>query len=681
MARTLESGEDIMMDEIERHMLLVSSSGERLLSEAFERLPDPLGLIEGPSVREMRLIALNGAATRIVGLTRERALGRGLQQLLPPSRQDWFFGSLARCLASGEAWSYRTTLALPQGRRYLEVSLTPLAASATGHRRVLLHGRDITDVRRLQEQLDKHERIYRAAVESSHYTIARYDRQCRRVFANAEFIRSAGVPLAELLDKTPLEYPGGPAMAAYQGAMQAVLAQGEPDEYELRWQDSKGSEHCTLIRLTPEFDEDGEVVSVLSVGHDITEAARYRHHIHRLAYYDTLSGLPNREQFYTRLRQTLAQADTREGWVGLLLLDLDRFKVINDSLGHVAGDTLLQETAGRLSEYLVDSGFVARMGGDEFAILLPGLDGREVLNGWARAVLELFEEPYLLMGRELVVSASIGIALYPDDSLSADDLIKYADSAMHHVKDNGRNGYGFYERGLTIGLTERMSLEAELRKVLERGELELYYQPKVDLLRERITGYEALLRWRHPSLGLLTPDRFIGIAEETGIIVEIGGWVLRTACEAAVRWSRGGWTDFTVAVNLSVRQFLEHDLAGEVGAILVETGCRPEWLELEITENLLLEDRDETRATLGQLRDLGLKLAIDDFGTGYSALNYLARFPIDILKIDRSFVQGIGRDESSEKLVRGIVSLARSLQSCWWPKGWRPPGRRPICGR
>ncbi|MBV1787366.1 EAL domain-containing protein [Marinobacterium sp. D7] len=619
-------------------------------------------MLEERAPGQLYLADLNHAAARLVGATREEAIGRGVFELWPRERSTMLAHNLSRCLESGEVIRYQARIGLPDGRRELDIHLIPLERSGEDLRRILVHALDLTEQRHQSRQLNTLERVYRTAVENSPDTIARYDQQCRRIYANGAFVRVSGRSMSDLLGKTPLEVPGGPTADAYQRAIKTVLYSGEPTDFELKWRDGEGDELCTLISLTPERDGQGTVVSVLAVGRDITDIESYRRQLHHLSNFDTLSGLPNRDQFYRRLQQMMADADAHQGRVGMMLLDLDRFRIINDSLGHSIGDALLYEMAIRLLQHTEESGFVARLGGDEFALLIADIDGRQEMSDRAKALQSLVARPCRVEEHELVLSASIGIAVYPDDGRAVDDLLKFADSALHHVKENGRDGFRFYDQWLTVGLTERMLLETELRTATQRTELEVYYQPKIDLRYGRVLGCEALVRWNNPRRGLLAPDSFISIAEETGTIVEMGDWVLRTACAAAVRWNQGGAQRFTVAVNLSARQFVGQDLVGTVQKILLETGCRPQWIELEITESLLLDDRTETRQTLDDLHALGLKIAIDDFGTGYSALSYLARFPIDVLKIDRAFVQGVEQDSKQEKLLRGIVGLACSLE-------------------
>jgi len=379
--------------------------------------------------------------------------------------------------------------------------------------------------------------------------------------------------------------------------------------------------------------------------------------------------LPNRALLSDRVRQTVADASWHGHQFGLMLMDLDRFKEINDTLGHSVGDQVLREAAERLQACVRIYDTVARLGGDEFAALLPEVRTSNDLATIACKILGAFNTPFMVDGRELFITTSIGIALYPDDSADVETLFRYADSAMYHAKQQGRNNFQFYSADLTEKAAGRMTIESDLRKALERHELELYYQPQVELESGRIIGAEALLRWHHGDKGMITPDKFIPVAEDTGLIVGIGEWVLNEACQTAVAWnshrntnSKTQRTDpLRIAVNLSTRQFIRNDLVSTVQRILQETGCAPGWLKLEITESLLLEDSTEIAAMLETFNSMGLAISIDDFGTGYSALSYLNRFPVSQIKIDRSFVQGIPNDHDKTELVKAMISIAQAL--------------------
>ncbi len=381
-----------------------------------------------------------------------------------------------------------------------------------------------------------------------------------------------------------------------------------------------------------------------------------------LAHYDVLTGLPNRQLFIERLGKAVVQAQRNRRSVAVVFLDLDRFKLVNDALGNQVGDALLRAAAGRLTAAVRESDAVCRLGGDEFGLLLDNLSGAAEAESLAQKILDDLEAPFQLEGHELFLTASIGITVCPADGDDAEELIKHADTAMYHAKEQGRNNWQFYRASLNAAVSERLSLENALRKALERRELLVYYQPQVEIGSEKIVGAEALLRWRHPELGLITPERFIHLAEESGLILPIGEWVLREACAQNMLWRSRGLPTLRVAVNLSARQFHQPGLEEKVAQVLEETGLDANCLELELTESLLMQDAPAAVRTLGKLREMGVHLGVDDFGTGYSSLSYLKRFPIDRLKIDQSFVRDIGRDPDAGSIAEAVIALAHSLR-------------------
>jgi len=381
----------------------------------------------------------------------------------------------------------------------------------------------------------------------------------------------------------------------------------------------------------------------------------------QLAQFDALTGLANRTLFQDRLAQAIARAHRGERRIALLFLDLDRFKEINDSLGHEAGDRVLQEAAARLRQSLREGDSVARLGGDEFTVILEDVESAEQVHGVAQKLLRAFAEPMAFAGRDLFVTLSIGIALYPADGEDADSLLKHADTAMYQAKSEGRDNFQFYAAAMSAAAHERLSLEGSLRQALERGEFVLHYQPVVRLASGEISSVEALLRWRHPEQGLLPPGRFIGAAEQNGLIVPIGAWVLQEACAQAARWQAAGLRPLRVAVNLSARQFRRPGLVDTVRGALRAAALQPQWLILEITESLLMDNPAAGGAVLGALRELGAHMALDDFGTGYSSLAYLKHLPLDVIKIDRSFVRDIPADADDAAIVKATIGLAASL--------------------
>ncbi len=520
----------------------------------------------------------------------------------------------------------------------------------------LLLKEEIIERQRAQMALQESEKQYRSLVENIPDTIARYDKNCRCIFVNPKMIEELGGDLSRIFSSTPSELSSGRHAVDYQNRIAQVFVDGKNADFELSWKTIKGKQIVSYIRLVPEFDSEGNVTSVLSVGRDISEIDEYRHSIHHLTFYDTLTDLPNRALLIERM-----QASKYGQNFGLMILDLDRFKEINDMLGRRMADKLLCSVADRLLQTVHIRHTVARLGGDEFAILLPQLHENDDMMAIANDIVSAFEQPFRVASREVFVSTSLGMAMYPRDSADIHTLFCYADSAMYHAKKLGRNHFQFYEKELTERTSDRIELETALRRARSNDELELYYQPQIELDSGHILGAEALIRWNRKEAGFVTPDKFIPIAESSGLIISIGEWILKTACQAAVEWNKQRQKPLVIAINLSSRQFLQNDLLTTVQQTLEETGCKPEWLKLEITESLLLNDNDEVLQTLKSLDAMGLALAIDDFGTGYSALSYLNRFPMRQIKIDRSFIHDIPDIKNKAELVKAMIYIAQAL--------------------
>jgi diguanylate cyclase (GGDEF)-like protein/PAS domain S-box-containing protein len=619
-------------------------------------------IVQRNGITEFILHDLNRKGCEMWGYSREDILS-GNFDLLAMSEPPYTFEEATRrnrLAAAGQPQLFDWSLKRGGGSKiWGEVNLRQVRMD--GEDFLLAVMRDITERKQMEELLRHQEQEFRTLVENSSDTIARYDRHSRRMYANPRLVASMGGDMACILGTTPAQYPGGASAQEYENMLQQVIEHGQERNFELRWK-TADVEHCSQIRMTPEFDRFGQVTHVLAVGRDISEIDRYRKKIHNHAFFDNLTGLPNRQLLSDRIAQTIADAAYHGHQFGLLLLDLDNFKQVNDTLGHNAGDLLLREAAKRMQSCVRAYDTVARLGGDEFAVLLPDMRKGDDLATIADKILHELAEPFTIDGRELFVTCSLGIALYPDDSSEVDVLFKYADSAMYHAKKLGRNNFQFYAKELTSRTLERMEIEAALRKAQKNGELALYYQPQIELKTGRVTGFEALLRWFRPGHGLVAPDRFIPIAEDSGLIVEMGEWVLRTACATVVDWNREREVSLKMAINLSTRQFIRNDIVGSVRRALMVTGCQPEWLELEITESLLLEDSSEVEAMLATFHRMGMSISIDDFGTGYSALSYLNRFPVRQLKIDRSFIRNIPEQRDKSELVKAILSITTALQ-------------------
>jgi diguanylate cyclase (GGDEF)-like protein len=388
---------------------------------------------------------------------------------------------------------------------------------------------------------------------------------------------------------------------------------------------------------------------------------KHAERVEYLAYHDGLTGLPNRSMFSKALSQSISEAHRYDRRLAVAFLDLDRFKQINDTLGHEAGDQLLKEVATRLKGCVRDSDTVARLGGDEFVVLLPQLEDEKYAAIVAQKILAAAARPFSLMGQEFRVTASIGISTYPQDGLDEQTLTKNADIAMYQAKAEGKNNFQFYSEKLNANSLERLTLESSLRHALERNEFRLHYQAKRDIASGRITGMEALLRWEHPDLGTVAPMQFIPVAEETGLIVPIGKWVLRTVCLQSIAWQKQGLPALSIAVNMTARQFLDEQLLNDVATILQETGMAPQLLEIELNESLLIHDVENTMRILTGLKGIGVRIAVDDFGTGYSSLAMLQRFPLDTIKIDRSLMRDFLGTTDHTGLADAIIAMGKSL--------------------
>jgi diguanylate cyclase (GGDEF)-like protein/PAS domain S-box-containing protein len=416
------------------------------------------------------------------------------------------------------------------------------------------------------------------------------------------------------------------------------------------------------IHASPIKDENGEVTHFVLAQYDISEMKHYQAELEHSAHHDPLTGLPNRTLLRGRMSEAVAQAQATDQKVWVAFIDLDRFKIVNDSLGHKAGDRLLNIVAERLRHVVREADTVARIGGDEFVVVMRDTDESNVTTAAIDRLVQTVVNPVIIEGHEFVLTCSIGIAIYPDNGEDPEKLIEYADAAMYNAKNRGRNNYQFYDAAMNERALARLQMEAALRNAIEREEFGLHYQPQVDLKTGVIVGMEALIHWKHPTLGIVPPNEFIGLAEETGLIVPIGTWVLREACAQNKAWQDAGLGNLRVAVNLSPRQFAQPNLVELVSQILDETGLSPHYLEVELTENLVMTGVERSLDVLKDLKAHGIQISIDDFGTGYSSLAYLKRFPIDVLKIDKSFVQDIASDPDDETVVASIISLAHNLK-------------------
>lgn len=405
----------------------------------------------------------------------------------------------------------------------------------------------------------------------------------------------------------------------------------------------------------------GEVVEIVGSSIDITDLKAAEEQVRYMAYYDRLTGLPNRHSFKEQLGYLITHANRNKELLAIMFLDLDRFKTINDTLGHKAGDELLKQTAQRLKGVINEQDIVVRMGGDEFILAFPDLGKEANVSRVAQEIIDAFKEPFIIGGHEMYISTSIGISLYPHDGGDMENLIKNADIAMYRAKDNGRNNYQFYTEDMNKKALERLELENHLRRALEKKELFILYQPRIHTSTGKIVGAEALLRWRHPRLGLISPAEFIPIAEEIGVIHEIGKWVLKTAIKQAKEWANKGADNIKVSINISAVQFQREDLLDSIKQAVLEAQLDPYHIELEITENTIMHKTSRTLSIIKELKEMGINISIDDFGTGFSSLSYIKEFNLDILKIDKSFILDIGQCPTNESIITAIINMAHSM--------------------
>ncbi len=526
---------------------------------------------------------------------------------------------------------------------------------------VLGVGRDISQQRRAEKDL----RMAATVFEHSTSAILITDPAGYIVQANEAFTRVSGYAVEQVLDQLPNMLTVDQEQEAHLRYVLKQLNQHSTWEGEVWLRRRNGEHYPAWVGITAVLDDEGDLASYVCFFSDISERKASEQRIHRLAYYDALTHLPNRTLFQDRLHTALQAAERQKSWVVLMFLDLDRFKPINDSLGHAAGDRMLKEMATRLLGCVDDDDTVARMGGDEFTLLLQPRANREIaLNRAihvAEQILASLVKPFVLEGREFFVTASIGIALSPQDGNELSQLMKNADTAMYHAKERGKNNFQFYQADMNASALERLELESDLRHALEQNEFVLFYQPQFSGDGKRLTGAEALLRWRHPRRGLVPPGDFIPVLEELGLVVEAGDWVIREACRQLKSWHQAKVRVPKVSVNISARQFSDGQLGTRIATILKETGLPPACLELELTESILMREVSEAMQILDGLKNLGLSIAVDDFGTGYSSLNYLKQFPIDVLKIDRTFVDGLPSGEQDAQIARAIIAMAHSL--------------------
>lgn len=535
---------------------------------------------------------------------------------------------------------------------------------------------------RLYSQKQADEQVHLAALvfDNSRELIVITDAELHVISVNRAFTKVTGYTAGEVIGQHIRNIKSGRQDQPFYEAMWQAITEAGYWQGELWNRRKNGELYPALASISAVHDAQGKVTKYISVSTDITEFKQAEDRIRYLAYYDPLTELPNRTLLRDRAEQALSKAAREHAEAALLFLDLDHFKTINDTLGHLSGDMLLQEATQRIRAALRHTDSVGRLGGDEFLIVLSRSTATSAAHV-AHNLIARLAQPFSINGHDLIVTASIGIALYPRDGDDFDELHKNADIAMYKAKELGRNRYHFFTPELNQAAMERLTLESALRNAVEEGQLSLSYQPQIDLASGQVIGVEALLRWNHPQLGMVSPARFIPIAEDSGLIGKIGAWVLKEACRQNKAWQEAGLPPLVVAVNVSTRQFSLGDILGVVQQALGESGLAAEYLEVEITESLLAQDLENTLDVLNHLHDLGVQIAVDDFGTGYSSLAYLKRFPLHKLKLDQSFVRDLEQDADDRAIASGVVNLGHSLGLVVIAEGVETPAQLDILRR
>ncbi len=527
----------------------------------------------------------------------------------------------------------------------------------------------------MNDRLARSEKLHRYLVNSSPDIVYMIDNKGYFTFVNDRIAELLGYVKEELIGMhyRDLVFIADAEQASYVFSPRAA-ADTSPRNVELRFKSRDGDRPPRFfeIKTIPielqaddeaETDSDGATeVGIYGVARDISDRKEAERTINFQAYHDLLTRLPNRALFKDRLNLAVAQAKRAGHQMAVMFLDLDRFKLINDTLGHIYGDELLQLVSQSLQGCLRDGDTLARFGGDEFTLLMPEVDGKDDATVVAKKIIERLRQPFTIEGQEIYVTISVGIAMYPQDGSSMDSLVKNADIAMYHIKGRGKNDYQFYCREMNEATMQRLSLERDMRKALESEQFVLHFQPQIDVISGRIVAFEALVRWQHPSFGMISPTDFISVAEETGLILPLGEWVLRKACSVLSNWREQGIHDVRMAINLSSMQIEHKNFIGLVHEVLRENRLSGHDLEMEITENLIMQDMENSIKKLMQLNELGVQIAIDDFGTGYSSLSYLQKLPIHTLKIDRSFVNEIEKDGDDACIVDAVIAMASGLR-------------------
>ena len=600
--------------------------------------------------RHETIIVVNLAVLNLLGYHEDELVGQSVDRIF--SEEPSSGGRELDQWVEAEPGAYIETVFRSKASKPIPVILS--VSKILDHTEIILSAQDISERKQVEELQQLSQFSIDRAVDAAFWI----GPDARIRYVNEAACQVLGYSKEELLALTVHDIDPGLPRSSWQGQWEEVKGAGSSTlESSYRTKDGR----IFPVEIANNYIRIQEKEYNCFFVRDISEQKETEESLNHLANYDGLTYLPNRTLLMDRLVQALMRAYRYKKIVAVLFIDLDHFKAINDSLGHSIGDLLLQTVAGRLRKSVRDEDPVARLGGDEFAVVFSDVSNAQDVAKIIKKLPEIFEMPFSLMEHEVFVTASIGVSVYPNDGERAENLLRDADTAMYRAKEKGRNNYQFFLPEMNVEISRRLELESALRHALERNEFLLHYQPQVDLATGRIIGVEALLRWKHPDRGMVSPGQFIPLAEDTGLIVPIGEWVLQTACMQNKTWQSNGIDPIRMAVNLSARQFQHPNLVGEVSRALKGSGLAPDYLELELTESIM-EKAEAAIMVLRELSQMGIEISLDDFGTGYSSLSYLKRFPINKLKIDQSFVRDLTTDSEVVAIVRTIITLARSLR-------------------
>ncbi|MBF0261571.1 MAG: EAL domain-containing protein [Magnetococcales bacterium] len=652
LALAEEMTRELRESEVERRR------GEALVRAVVDTVVNAIIVIDVNKIVQV----FNPAARRMFGFTEEEILGNNVNLLMPDPVKGAHDGYVERYLEHGERkviGTGREVTCLRKDKSLFPAELFINEMNVNGFRMFVGVVNDITGRKRAEDSLILARRVFENAGEAILIT----DPQGRITDVNPAYERITGYSRAEVLGKSPNVTKSGRHDAEfYRGMWTQLLAAGNW-EGEIWDRRKNGEIFPKWVSISAIRNATDELTHYMAIFMDITDQKAVEHKLERLAFYDALTGLPNRMFFHERLARDIVLAKRQKNNLAVMFIDLDRFKWVNDTLGHEAGDALLKEISQRLRACVRESDTVARMGGDEFTVILTSLSSTDHVSAVAQKIIASVREPVHLCGQNVYVGASVGISMFPVDSSSMETLIKHADMAMYQAKEGGRNTFRFASTDEHTKAFDRIAMEDDLYKALDRHELVPYYQPKWDLQNQCLCGAEALIRWIKPDGKLVNPGQFIPLAEETGLILPIGKRMLEIATGHTAVWTHGkGNCPFKMAVNLSSREFQQTDLLEQVRDVLAKTGLSPERLEIEITESMVMGNVEKAIAIMNRLRDLGVSLAMDDFGTGYSSLGYLKRFPLNTLKIDQSFVRDLPACEGDGAIVEAILSMAKGLK-------------------